>query len=81
MDWSVACTLLLYTRKGNPLDCGKNRLLFRNNQDSSGVLILTETWLSSGNLCDLEGYQAHYICRTNRSSGGVSVYVESNFVF
>ena len=59
----------------------KFRLMFRNQQDYLSVLILTETWFTSHNVSGLEGYQAHHVYRTNRSSGGVSVYIENISIY
>ena len=58
----------------------KFRLLFRNQQDYPSVLILTETWIPSDNVCGLQGYQALHVYRTNWLSGGVSVYINNNLI-
>ena len=34
----------------------KLTLLFRNQQDYPNTLILTDTWFTCDNVCDLEGY-------------------------
>ena len=39
------------------------------------VLILTETWFTENNLYNIPNYQSFHTVRSNRHSGGVSVYV------
>lgn len=46
-------------------------------EQTPDVLIFTETWGSDSCCNDLEGYRSYHVYRTDRSGGGVSVYVKS----
>ena len=39
------------------------------------VLVLTETWFSDFNTCDIDGYNAFHTFRSDRRGGGVSIFV------
>jgi len=45
------------------------------------VLVLSETWFTSGNCHDIFGYNSHHIYRENRMGGGISVFVDNRFKF
>ena len=66
------------------------RSFFKNQDEFLGVLgkctknidviCLSETWLNEGNcdLCNISGYHGYHSYRTNKQSGGVSVFVKEN---
>ena len=39
------------------------------------IIILTETWFTKDSCCNIEGYTGYHCFRTERSGGGVSVFV------
>ena len=45
---------------------------------SIDVIILTETWFSEGLCQNIEGYKAYHTYRSNRTGGGISIYVKKN---
>ena len=55
--------------------------LFINYQDYRVVLVLMKTWFTNNIASDFERYQAPHFYRTNRFSGGLSVYVKDKLIY
>ena len=49
-----------------------------DDQNFPQVFILTETWFTDDNLQELPGYASYHTLRSNRRSGGVSIYVKND---
>ena len=39
------------------------------------ILILSETWFTSGSVSNLRGYSSYHCTRNNRGGGGLSIYI------
>lgn len=39
------------------------------------IIVMTETWFSNSNVCNIEGYNGYHVFRSNIGGGGVSIYV------
>lgn len=42
------------------------------------IIVLTETWFSNLNLCDIEGYVSYHSFRSESRGGGVSIFVRND---
>ena len=46
------------------------------------VIVLTETWLNTGNMNDytIEGYDSYHSVRENRVGCGVALYIKTDII-
>ena len=44
------------------------------------ALILTETWFTDDNHCSIKNYCSYHTIRSDRQSGGISIFVDENFI-
>ena len=44
------------------------------------ALILTETWFTDDNHCSIKKYCSYHTIRSDRQSGGISIFVDENFI-
>ena len=52
--------------------------VFLNNLDSEiEIIILTETWFSNIYSCNIDGYNAYHVYRSEKRGGGVSIFVRN----
>ena len=47
-------------------------------QSTPDVIILSETWYTDDFQANIDNYEAHHIVRSDRQSGGISVYVDDS---
>ena len=44
------------------------------------ILVITETWFNPSSTREIDGYKSFHVCRSDRRSGGVSIYVRNDIV-